>query len=154
MIPTPQATTAATAFQPTRFVGLDVSKLSVMVAAADIKPQIVLQPKKISLEKFQSWATTNLQLCDAVVLEATGNAWQFYDMLVLVVGQVVVANPNKIRLITQARVKTDAKDAIHLAKLLAAGLIEPVWVPPQSIRDLRALVAPSPAANLPTYSWA
>lgn len=124
----------------TRYVGLDVSTRSVMVAAVDPKQQLVLQPKKITLEKFQSWATQNLHPTDAVVLEATGNAWRFHDQLQPLVAQVTVANPSQVKLITQARVKTDAKDAVHLAKVLAAGLVSAVWVPPPPVRDLRALI--------------
>ena len=49
--------------------------------------------------------------------------------------------PWKSKLITSARVKTDARDTLHLARLLAAGLIPAVWIPPQDVRELRALVA-------------
>lgn len=124
----------------TRYVGLDVSTRSVMVAAVDAKQQMVLQPKKVSLERFQTWASQNLGHSDAVVLEATVNAWRFHDQLQPLVGQVTVANPSQIKLITQAKVKTDAKDAVHLAKVLAAGMVSAVWVPPQPVRDLRALI--------------
>lgn len=37
--------------------------------------------------------------------------------------------------------KTDARDTLHLARLLAAGLIPAVWVPPQEVREVRALIA-------------
>jgi transposase len=46
-----------------------------------------------------------------------------------------------IKLISSARVKTDTRDTLHLARLLAAGLIPAVWVPPPPVRDLRVLVA-------------
>ena len=36
--------------------------------------------------------------------------------------------------------KTDSRDTIKLASLLAAHLIPAVWVPPQEVRELRALV--------------
>lgn len=36
--------------------------------------------------------------------------------------------------------KTDSRDTIKLASLLAANLIPAVWVPPQAVRELRALV--------------
>ena len=39
-----------------------------------------------------------------------------------------------------ARVKTDRRDTLHLAWLLAARMIPAVWVPPQEVRELRALV--------------
>lgn len=38
-------------------------------------------------------------------------------------------------------VKTDKKDTMTLAKLLAVNLIPTVWVPPLHVRDLRALLA-------------
>jgi transposase len=37
-------------------------------------------------------------------------------------------------------VKTDTRDTLHLARLLAAGLIPTVWVPPAPVRELRILV--------------
>ncbi len=45
-----------------------------------------------------------------------------------------------MKLISAARVKTDARDTIKLARLLAANLIPAVWVPPLPVRELRALV--------------
>src|SRR5262249_46355953 len=46
-----------------------------------------------------------------------------------------------VKLISAARVKTDARDTIKLASLLAANLIPAIWVPPHAVRELRALVA-------------
>lgn len=46
-----------------------------------------------------------------------------------------------VKLISTARVKTDTRDTLHLARRLAANLIPTVWVPPPPVRDLRALVA-------------
>lgn len=51
-----------------------------------------------------------------------------------------VAHPLKVTMIAKARVKTDARDAVALARLLAAGLIPEVWVPPEEVRQLRLLV--------------
>ncbi|WP_236600246.1 transposase [Ktedonobacter sp. SOSP1-85] len=53
----------------------------------------------------------------------------------------MVAHPNLVKLITTARVKTDARDTLHLARLLAAGLMPAVWIPPQDERELRGLIA-------------
>jgi transposase len=74
-------------------------------------------------------------------LEATANAWLLYDQLHPLVAEVVVAHPQAVKLIAAARVKTDSRDTIKLASLLAANLIPAVWVPPQEVRELRALVA-------------
>jgi transposase len=43
--------------------------------------------------------------------------------------------------VTGAQVKTDKKAALALAQLHAAGMLEGVWIPPQPVRDLRALIA-------------
>jgi transposase len=76
-----------------------------------------------------------------VVLEATTNAWTLYDQLAPLVQEVKIAHPLLIKLISSARVKTDTRDTLHLARLLAAGLIPEVWVPPPPVRELRMLVA-------------
>ena len=75
------------------------------------------------------------------MLEATGNAWFVYDLLPPLVGRCVVANPLQVKWIAAAAVKTDKHDALRLARLLAANLIPEVWVPPQPVRELRALIA-------------
>jgi transposase len=59
----------------------------------------------------------------------------------LFVQRVVVANAAKIALMVKTRVKTDQKDVMVLARLLAAGLMPSVWVPPVNVRELRALTA-------------
>ncbi len=67
---------------------------------------------------------------DALVVESTSNAWDFYDVVAPLVGQAVVANPRLVKLIASGRVKTDKVDTLALAKLLATGFIPTVWVPP------------------------
>ena len=124
-----------------RFVALDISKSSVMVAAVDATQLIVLVPKKISTDKFPTWANQNLHPSDKVVLEATGDAWQYFDLLQPLVAEVSVANPSKVKLIAQTKVKTDTRDALALARLLAADLVPSVWVPPLEVRELRSLVS-------------
>jgi transposase len=52
-----------------------------------------------------------------------------------------VAHPYQVKLIAAAAVKTDKKDTLALAKLLAANLIPEVWVPPVEVRELRALIS-------------
>ena len=124
-----------------RFVALDVHKHYVMVAAIDAAQQVVLAPRKLSLERFAEWAPDHLIQTDQVVLEATTNAWTLYDQLAPLVQEVKIAHPLLIKLISSARVKTDTRDTLHLARLLAAGLIPQVWVPPPPVRELRVLVA-------------
>jgi transposase len=116
--------------QATRSVGLDVHKRSVMIGAVDAQQQIVLRPFRLSWGEFELWQQQHLRPTDAVVLEATTNAWHLYDQLVPCVGSVTIANPLLIKWISAASIKTDGHDTIKLARLLAAGLIPAVWVPP------------------------
>jgi transposase len=120
---------------------MDVHKHYIMVAAIDAAQQVVLTPRKLSLERFVEWAAEHLQPTDQVVLEATTNAWTLYDQLAPLVQEVQIAHPLLIKLMSSARVKTDTRDPLHLARLLAAGRIPEVWVPPAPVRALRALVA-------------
>ena len=93
-----------------RFVGFDISKRTSMVAAVDVKQQLVLKPRKVRVEKLVQWATDNLLPTDKVVIEATSNAWYYYDLLTPFVNSMVVANPHQVRLIAQSKVKTDGRD--------------------------------------------
>ena len=81
-----------------------------------------------------------LTAADAVVIEATTNAWHSYDQVLPLVGRVVVAHPTKVKQIA-ARVKTDKHAVLILAQLLRADLIPEVWVPPLHVGDLRALIS-------------
>jgi transposase len=124
-----------------RYVALDGHKHYIVVAALDAAQQIVLAPRKRSLERFGQWALDHLTRRDHVVLEASVNAWTLYDQLAPLVQEVKIAHPLLIKLMSAARVKTDTRDTLHLARLLAAGLIPEVWVPPAPVRELRVLVA-------------
>jgi transposase len=123
-----------------RFIGLDVHKAQVMVAIVDAQQQVLLKPCKVSSHQFQAWAEDHLRSSDQVVLEASGDAWLLVDHLRPLVERVAVANPNQVKLIASSMVKTDKRDALTLARLLAVDLIPEVWVPPQPVRELRALI--------------
>jgi transposase len=78
---------------------------------------------------------------DEVVMEATGPAMEIARILAPHVRRVVVANAQDVRAISHARVKSDRFDARTLAELLAAGMLEPVWVPDRETSALRRRVA-------------
>jgi len=122
-----------------RYVGLDIHKHHVMAAAVDVQQQLVLAPQQIAINQFEAWARQHLRETDFSALEATTNAWEIHDQLVPLVNEVAVANCHKLQLISASAHKTDKHDALVLAKLRAAHILPTVWVPPQSVRDLRAL---------------
>jgi len=90
---------------------------------------------------LEKWCAKNLRADDQVVIESTTNAWHVYDLLEPWVAKVLVANPIKVKQIACARVKTDKKDTLILARLLAANLVPTVWVPPKHVRELRQLIS-------------
>lgn len=126
---------------PNRFVGLDVHKHYLVAVAVDRELNEVLSPRRVPLTRLDDWVRKTLTPQDAVVLEMTTNTFQLHDDLLPFVFSVTVTHPPHVALITRAQVMTDKIAARTLAKLHAAGLLPPVWVPPPEVRDHRALVA-------------
>jgi transposase len=73
---------------------------------------------------------------DCVALEVTGNAWEIARILERHVAQVVVVSPSDTT-IRQARAKIDRLDARTLARLLAAGSLDGVWMPDEATWVMR-----------------
>lgn len=126
---------------PTRYLAVDLHKHYLVIGGLDAQLNGVLAPKRLNLEAWPAWAKAHLRPSDHLVVESTSNAFDFYDQVAPLVGRVVVANPAKIALIASSRVKTDKADTLWLARLLVAGLIPEVWVPPAPVRELRSLLA-------------
>jgi len=123
-----------------RFLALDIHKHYLVIGGVGLRQEIVLKPRRISFHQWPEWAMANLRATDAVVLESTTNAWHVHDQVALLVGRTVVAHPALVKVIATARVKTDPRAVLDLARLLAANLVPEVWVPPLEVRELRALV--------------
>ncbi len=124
-----------------RYLALDIHKHYVVVGGVNAQQQVILPPRRFNFGEWVLWLQKHLHPSDALVLEATTNAWTFYDQVAPHVGRAVVAHPGLVKVIATARVKTDNRDVLHLARLLAANLIPEVWVPPTEVRELRALLA-------------
>jgi len=124
-----------------RYVALDIHKHYCVMAGVDREGRVLLQPVRVEHADLEGWLKKNLRASDHVVLESTTNAWHVYDLLSPVVARVVVANPFKVKQIAHARVKTDIRDTLILARLLAANLVPEVWVPPAHVRELRQLLS-------------
>jgi transposase len=124
-----------------RYVALDIHKHYCVIAAVDREGRVVLQVVRVEHADLEGWLKKNLRSNDHVVIESTTNAWHVYDLLAPLVERVLVANPIKVKQIAQARVKTDIRDTLILARLLAANLVPEVWVPPLHVRQLRQLLS-------------
>jgi transposase len=91
-------------------------------------------------DRLEAFARATLTHDDHVVVEATGNAAAVAEVLGPHVGRVVIANPKQVRLIAEAKVKTDSIDAGVLAKLYASGFLPEVWIPDGTTQAMRRQV--------------
>src|SRR4051812_46762528 len=122
-----------------RAIGLDVHRDFCEVAIAEAgnvrsAGRIATRPE--GLEAFAQSLTTG----DRVALGGTGNAWEIARIIEPHVRRVVVVSPRDTG-IRQARAKTDRLDARTLAKRLAAGSLDSVWMPDERTRVLRRRLA-------------
>jgi len=122
-----------------RVVGLDIHRVFAEAVMLDGHKIIRLGRIGMTREHLDRFART-LTHDDHVVVEATGNATAVSEVLAPHVGRVVIANPRQVRLIAEARIKTDVIDATVLAKLYAANFLPEVWVPDQRTLALRRQV--------------
>jgi transposase len=124
-----------------RYVALDIHKRYCVIAGVDRDGRELLHPVRVEHVDLEGWLKKNLQPSDQVVIESTTNAWHVYDLLEPLAKRVVVANPIEVKQIANARVKTDIRDTLILARLLAANLVPEVWVPPLHVREMRQLLS-------------
>jgi transposase len=124
-----------------RYVALDIHKEYVMVGGMNKEQEWVLRPRRVEMGRFRTWAEANLREGDGVVLEATTNVWDIYDVVAPLVSRTVVAHAAAVRQIAEARVKTDKQDIERLLRLLITDMVPEVWVPPVPVRELRGLIS-------------
>ena len=122
-----------------RVIGLDIHRVFAEAVMLDGHKVIRLGRIGMTREHLDRFAQT-LTHDDRVVVEATGNATAVSEVLAPHVGRMVIANPRQVRLIAEARIKTDVIDATVLAKLYAANFLPEVWVPDQRTLALRRQV--------------
>jgi transposase len=107
-----------------------------VVEAGEVRSAGRIETTPEALELFAQ----SLCVSDRVVLEVTGNAWEIARILEPHVGEVLVVHPGDTG-IRQARAKTDRLDARALARLLAAGSLDGLWMPDEQTRTMRRRLA-------------
>jgi transposase len=126
---------------PHRYFGLDIHKHYLVAIAVDAAGEKVYGPRRVAWADLESWRSKTLSPQDAVVVEMTTNTWQVYDELRPHVHSITVVHPPHVQVNTQAQVMTDKIAALNLAVLLSKGLLKGIWIPPEGVRELRALLA-------------
>jgi transposase len=124
-----------------RGAGIDVHKDSVTVCVMTTEGREVVKTR----ERFTTFHDDLVAMREwllemgvtHVAMESTGEYWKpVYEVLEGAV-ELVVANAQHVKNVPGR--KTDPKDADWLARLLRHGLLQPSFVPPPPIRDLRDL---------------
>lgn len=123
-----------------RVIALDLHRAFAEVAVHEdsiVRPAGRVDLNHDALERFAA----TLRSDDHIVLEATTNTAAVARLLAPHVGRVVVAHPRKVRLIAEAKAKTDRIDAQVLAQLYAAGFLPEAWLADELTERRRRLVA-------------
>jgi transposase len=121
-------------------VGLDVHARSVAAAAIDgVTGELFQTTLTPAHDHIRSWIR-ELPSPVAVTYEAGPTGFGLYRALTAAGIRCEVAAPSKLQRPSGDRVKTDAKDAIHLARLLRLDEITPVTVPSVAAETARDLV--------------
>jgi transposase len=130
-----------------RYIAIDIGAEHHVVAAVDEDEQILLRPLRFA-EDADGYRRLRESLGvteDALVgMEATGHYWQnLFAYLVAEGFRVVLINPLRTRRFAEedlARTKTDAIDALGIARFLRQKRPAPVTLPDEATRELRELV--------------
>ena len=96
-----------------RYLAIDAHKHYVVVGGLNAQLEIILPARRMDIERYPQWAKENLSPKDCLVIEASTNTWDLYDMTAAVAGKVVVAHPLAVKLIANARVKADKQDVFR-----------------------------------------
>jgi transposase len=121
-------------------VGLDVHARSVAAAAIDgVTGELVQARLSPAHDHIRSWIQ-ELPGPVAVTYEAGPTGFGLHRALTAVGVRCEVAAPSRLQRPSGDRVKTDAKDAVHLARLLRLDEITPVRVPTVAQETARDLV--------------
>ncbi len=122
------------------FVGLDVSRKSIMATATDYTGSILRQEKIGSSDDELRSFLNGIDGKKLVVLEAC-NVWEhIYDAAASTGARMKMAHPLKTRIISEATLKTDKVDSEKLAELARLNSVPEAYAPSGQERELRHLV--------------
>ena len=123
--------------------GIDVHKkmLVVTIAKTDEHKVTTYQTKQFStltkdIKHLKQWLIDND--CKDVCMESTGKYWIPIFNILEDTCHVIITHPKYVRAIPGK--KTDKKDSIWIADIFKHGLVNPSFMPPLEIRQLRDLM--------------
>jgi len=119
------------------YVGVDYHKKSSYVTVVDERGKLVKEGQIANTQEALAALLEGSAQGASAVLEAGRNWSVMYDWLDELVDEVTLAHPAKVRVIAEAKVKTDRIDSRMLAQLLRADLIPRAYVPGVVTREQR-----------------
>ncbi len=122
------------------YCGLDLSARTCQVCVIDERMSVLVQ-KKVgnNLQAIIDLINPYKKRLECVV-ESTFNWYWLVDGLKEAGFEICLAHTYGLSMITGAKVKTDPRDALALAKLLRAGMIPKAYIYPKETRPVRDLV--------------
>ena len=124
-----------------RYVGIDLSKHTFSAAYIDEKGTVVQQNQFTTDDEGVGVFLRTLEPEDEAALEAGCGMYRFYDLLVDRIASVKVINTYKFKVIKSSIKKTDANDAILIARFLRMNELPEVFVVDKEYRIVRELTA-------------
>jgi len=123
-----------------RYIGADVHKnytiFAVLTQEGKVEQRTRIENNPQALREFLGGLPKPAHLA----VEA-GYYWQpFYEIVEELGFEVSLAHPLKVKLIAEARIKTDTIDATTLAHLLRLDYLPTAYIPPRKVRDLREIL--------------
>ena len=123
--------------------GIDVHKkeLSVCLLKAEARGQVAQEIRTVGtmtrdLLELLDWLVA--AGCESVAMESTGVYWKPVFNILEGAMKVVLVNAQHVKALPGR--KTDVQDCVWLAELHLHGLVQPSFIPPVEIRELRDLV--------------
>ncbi len=120
------------------FVGLDLHKRYITACAVDTAGSVVAAERRLPTDwtALGHWLAA-LRGPVTVVLESCLYCWWLERALTAAGYTALVVDPHQVKLIWQARTKTDPIDAQKLAELARAHVLPALWVPDARTRARR-----------------
>jgi transposase len=122
------------------YCGIDLSAITSHICVLDDSLSVHLQQKATNDLPLISNLLHTFKPDLKIVVESTFNWYWLVDGLQALGFDVCLAHTLGLAMITQAKVKTDRRDAFTLAKLLRAGLIPQAYIYPAATRPVRDLL--------------
>jgi len=123
-----------------RYIGADIHKkytfFCVLTQEGEVEKRVRVENIPDLIREFLREIPRPAHLA----LEASYHWQPFFELVEEMDIQVSLAHPFKVKLIAEAKIKTDTIDATTLAHLLRLDYLPTAYIPPREVRDLREIL--------------